>query len=149
MKKLSKILTWIALIIGVISLIFMCMMWMEGDEAIKASEDLQSSTIVPLFVITWILFAITVIAIVFFVVRTWVKYPKTLMGSLVYIVGFVAVIAIAYALADNTPTLLSNGKSSTETDSLIADFGIWATYILGTITIISVVFGGFLKSLKK
>ena len=142
-------MTLIALVIGVISLIFMGMIWGQGDEAVKASEDLQNSTIGPLFAITVALIVLAAAAIIFFVLRTWVKYPKTLMGSLVYIVGFVIILAISYALADSTPMTLSNGKLSTETDSLIADFGIWSSYILGTIVIISVVFGGFLKSLKK
>ena len=149
MKKLSKILTWIALAVGVVALILVGMMWGQGDDAIAASQELQNSTIAPLFAITWALFGIAAGAIVFFVLRTWVKNPKSLLVALPYIIGFIVVLGVAYLLTDSNPTLLSNGKYSTESDSFIADYGIWVTYILGAITVLCVAFGGFLKSLKK
>lgn len=149
MKKLSKILTWAALAVGLIAFILVAMLWGQGDDVIAASAEAQATTIDPLFAITWALAAIAVVAIVFFVLRTWVKNPKSLISALPFIIGFAVILGVAYALTDSNPMVLSNGKLSTESDSFLADFGIWTTYILGAVTVLCVVFGGFLKSLKK
>ena len=70
------------------------------------------------------------------------------MGSLVYIGGFVLVVLIGYLLMDNSPVMLSKGDFSSAADAGLADFGLWVTYILSGITILAVVFGGFLKAIK-
>lgn len=148
MKKLSKVLTMIALIIGIVSMIFIFMLWGKGDEVLKTDVAAQDMTIEPLFAITYVLFAISVAIIIFFVIRMWIKNPKEFMGSLVYIGGFVLVILIGYLLMDNSPVMLSKGDYSSVADAGLADFGLWVTYILSGITILAVVFGGFLKALK-
>ena len=139
MKKLSKVLTMIALIIGIVSMIFIFMMWGKGDDVIKTDVAAQGMTIEPLFTITYALFVISVATIIFFVIRMWVKNPKEFMGSLVY---------IGYLLMDNSPVMLSKGDFSSAADAGLADFGLWVTYILSGITILAVVFGGFLKAIK-
>ena len=148
MKKLSKVLTMIALIIGLVSMIFIFMMWGKGDDVIKTDVAAQGMTIEPLFTITYALFVISVATIIFFVIRMWVKNPKEFMGSLVYIGGFVLVVLIGYLLMDNSPVMLSKGDFSSAADAGLADFGLWVTYILSGITILAVVFGGFLKAIK-
>lgn len=148
MKKLSKVLTMIALIIGIVSMIFIFMLWGKGDEVLKTDVAAQDMTIEPLFAITYVLFAISVAIIIFFVIRMWIKNPKEFVGSLVYIGGFVLVILIGYLLMDNSPVMLSKGDYSSVADAGLADFGLWVTYILSGITILAVVFGGFLKALK-
>ena len=44
MKKLSKVLTMIALIIGIVSMIFIFMMWGKGDDVIKTDVAAQGMT---------------------------------------------------------------------------------------------------------
>ena len=71
----------IALIIGIVSMIFIFMMWGKGDDVIKTDVAAQGMTIEPLFTITYALFVISVATIIFFVIRMWVKNPKEFMGS--------------------------------------------------------------------
>ena len=116
----------IALIIGIVSMIFIFMMWGKGDDVIKTDVAAQGMTIEPLFTITYALFVISVATIIFFVIRMWVKNPKEFMGSLVYIGGFVLVVLIGYLLMDNSPVMLSKGDFSSAADAGLADFGLSA-----------------------
>ena len=147
MKKLSKIMTTIALIIGAIALVFVGIMWAKGDAAIVANtENVHSYTLEPLFIMTYALMGISCISIIGFVIYNWIKNPQSLLSSLIYIGAFVLIILVGFLLKDSTPVVLSGGKVSTAADASLADFGIIVTYILGGLAVLAVIVGGIYKS---
>ena len=56
---------------------------------------------------------------------------------------------VCYLSLDAAGSLTQVGHDfSSAADAGLADFGLWVTYILSGITILAVVFGGFLKAIK-
>lgn len=145
MKKLSKTLTIVALLIGLVCLIITAFMWAEGSEGINASPALQALTLEPLFAITYILLAIAMLAVVFFSVYNWATNPKSFAKILPALGAFVLVLGISYFMADATPVVLSGGKISTEVQASVTDFCLYVAYIVGGLSVISVIAGGVIK----
>lgn len=149
MKKLSKIMTMIALIIGAVALVFVGIMWSKGDGAIEANaENVQLYTLEPLFIMTYALMGLAGAAIIGFVIYNWIKNPQSLLSSLIYIGAFVLIILVGFLLKDSTPVVLSGGKISSSADASLSDFGIIVAYITGGLAILSVIVGGIYKSLR-
>jgi len=149
-SSLSKILSIVSGVIGIIAVYFLIRIIMEGDDPITESVDLQNSLVSPYITFATYVLIITAILAVVFSIINMVKHPKLLVRSLIS-VGFLAVIlVIAYMMASDAAVLDVSGNVLKDGEagpvSKWVSTGIWYSVILGGIAIVAI-FGGFLKSL--
>ena len=77
-SKISKILSIVTGLIGLIAVYFLMMIIMEGDDAVKESVDLQNSLVSPYISFAKIVLYITTILAVVFSLWNLVKNPQLL-----------------------------------------------------------------------
>lgn len=149
-KNLSRILTIITAVIGVVAFYFFIRIMGEGKEAIENSAELQSSLISP-----YINFAVIVLAItaIFAVLGSFVgiiKHPRRIKSILISLVALAVIFFLAYSIAsdaavyDVSGNVLKDGEAGTT--SKLVSTGIWFSVILGGAGVILFIFD-FLKSL--
>ncbi len=148
-SSLSKILSIVSGVIGVVAVYFLVRIIMEGDDPIIESVDLQNGLVSPYITFaTYILYITAIIAVVFSIINL-IKHPKLLIRSLIS-VGFLAVLLIiSYSLASDAAVLDVSGNvlkdGAAGPVSKWVSTGIWYSVILGGIAILTIAWG-FLKS---
>ena len=149
-SKISKILSIITGLIGLVAIYFLMMIIMEGDDAVKESVDLQNSLVSPYISFAKIILYITAILAVVFSLWNLVKNPQLLKKSLISLVALGILLALAYGMADGGETLNTAGNVVKEGEagatSKWVSTGIWYSVILGAVGLL-IIFGGFIKSL--
>lgn len=95
----------------------------------------------------FILCAITAVVFPIIFLATNIKKAK---GAIIGVVGLLVVLGLSYVLADSTiPTFMgSEDFHISETVSKNVGVGLWAMYILGGITVLSLIFSPILKLFK-
>ncbi len=150
--KLSKILTIIAGVLGVISVIFFIRVIGAGDEALQNDADLQGSIVSPFVNYAVVLLYATGIITVVFSVLTLVKQPEKLKKTLFSVGALVVVVILAYATAGSSEVYDSSGiKVLAQAGSSVSKWVsalINTTFILGLVGIVFVALD-FVKSLVK
>ena len=123
---------------------------MEGDDVVKESVDVQNSLVSPYITFAiWIL-AITAILAIVFSIWNLIKHPQLLKQTLISLVALGALLALAYALADDSAVtnvsgnVLKDGEAGSV--SKWVSTGIWYTMILGAIALLGIL-ADFVKSL--
>jgi len=149
-SKVSKILSIVTGLIGLVALYFLMMIIMEGDDAVKESVDLQNSLVSPYISFAKIILYITAILAVGFSILNLVKNPQLLKKSLISLIALGILLAIAYAMADDGETLNAAGNVVEDGEagatSKWVSTGIWYSVILGGVGLL-IIFGGFVKSI--
>jgi len=148
--KLSRILSIITGLISLVAVYFLIRIIMEGDVVVKESVDLQNSLVSPYILFAkWIL-AITAILAVGFSIWNLLKHPQALKKTLLSLVIFGVLLAMAYMLASDAAVLNVSGNIVKDGEagavSKWVSTGIWYTLILGGIAMLTIL-AGFVKSL--
>lgn len=148
--KLSKILSTVTGLIGLVAVYFLVRIIMEGDDVVKESVDVQNSLVSPYITFAvWIL-AITAILAVVFSLINMVKHPKLLKQTLISLVALGVVLAVSYMLASDAAVTSVSGNVVKDGEagpiSKWVSTGIWYTLILGGIALLGVLVD-FVKSL--
>jgi hypothetical protein len=149
-SSLSKILSVVSGVIGIVAVYFLVRIIMEGDDPITESVDLQNSLVSPyISFATYILIITAILAVVFSIINM-IKHPKLLVRSLISIGILAVLVVISYSMASDAAVLDVSGNVLKEGAagpvSKWVSTGIWFSVILGGIAILSI-FAGFLKSL--
>jgi hypothetical protein len=146
MYKIVKIVLAVIGLIGVI-------LWFQlpsGD--VPATEAIESGSMNFMFMITYLLMAIAVIASLAFSLIHLFANPKSLKKSLYVIVGFLIVVAISYALATGTDVSIEEmaGRGIATTESTIKRIGMGLNmfFILTIIAVGAMIWGGLRKMSK-
>jgi len=149
-SKLSKILSIVSGVIGIISIFFLVRIIMAGDEAVKESLDLQNSLVSPFVSFAKIILIVTTIIAVVFSVWNLIQHPKLLKKTLISVVALTVLLAISYAIADDSATLNASGNvledGEAGSTSKWVSTGIWYSLILGFVALLGVL-ADFVKSL--
>ena len=150
-KKLSKILTLVAGLIGLIGFFFFVRILMEGDDAIKVDADLQNSILSPFISFSIFLLIVTAVIAVAFSAVNLVKHPTVLKRTLMGLGVMAVFLVIAYTLADDGAVMslgkvLKDGEAGSV--SKWVSTGINFSAILGIIGF-GAFFVDFVKSLVK
>ena len=149
-SKISKILSIVTGLIGLIAVYFLMMIIMEGDDAVKESVDLQNSLVSPYISFAKIVLYITTILAVVFSLWNLVKNPQLLKKTLLSLVVLGILLALAYSLSDDSETVNAAGNVAKDGEagavSKWVGTGIWYSVILGAVGIL-IIFGGFIKSI--
>ncbi len=148
--KLSKILSVVTGLIGLVAVFFLIRIIMEGDDVVKESVDIQNSLVSPYITFAkWVL-VITALLAVVFSIWNLIKHPQLLKRTLISLVFLGVLLAIAYMFASDAAVtnvsgnILKDGEAGPV--SKWVSTGIWYTMILGGIAILGIL-AGFVKSL--
>ena len=137
---LHKILKIVGLILSLVGVYFLAMIIMKGDDAI-----IESGTGIDGFLFTaYVMFALVVGAVLIFGLKA--LFTGNIKNTLIILGAFIAVIAISYGLAGNTPMVLKDGDMLSESGSKWVGAGLYTFYILAVIAIGAMVVSGFKRA---
>jgi len=136
-SKVSKILSLVSGLIGLIAVYFLVRIIMEGDDAVKESLDLQNSLVSPFVQFAKIILIITTIVAVVFSLWNLVRQPKLLKKTLVSLAALAVLLLIAYMMSSDEATTNMSGNiikdGEAGSTSKWVSTGIWYSMILGAI----------------
>ena len=151
-KNLSKILTLVAGLIGLIAFYFFIRIVMVGDDTLENDAAAQASIISPFISFAkFVLISTGLIAVVFSLLNL-VKHPQVLKRSLMGVGALLVLLFVAYFMAsdaevtDSVGRVLEDGEAGSI--SKWVSTGINFSAILGVIGLTFFVFD-FTKSLAK
>ena len=137
---LHKILKIVGLVISLIGVYFLAMIIMKGDDAI-----IESGAGIDGFLYTaYVILALVLLSVVVFGFKGLLS--GNIKNTLIILGAFVVIIAISYALADNTPMVLKDGEMLSESGSKWVGAGLYTFYLLGAIAIVSMIVSGFKRA---
>ena len=151
-KNLSRILTLVAGLIGLIGFVFFIRIVMAGDEAIENDAAIQASIVSPFVYFARIVLIGTAVIAVVFSIGNLIKNPQVLKRSLIA-VGILGVLLVAAysaasgeAVTDSVGKVLEDGEAGSVSKwvSTLINY----SFILGTIGLVFFVVD-FVRSLVK
>jgi len=136
-SKVSKILSLVSGLIGLIAIYFLVRIIMEGDDAVKESLDLQNSLVSPFVQFAKVILIITTVVAVVFSLWNLVRQPKLLKKTLVSLAALAVLLLISYMMASDEATTNMSGNiikdGEAGSTSKWVSTGIWYSMILGAI----------------
>ena len=136
-SKVSKILSLISGLIGLIAIYFLVRIIMEGDDAVKESLDLQNSLVSPFVQFAKVILIITTVIAVVFSLWNLVRQPKLLKKTLVSLAALAVLLLISYMMASDEATRNMSGNIIKDGEAVSTSkwvsTGIWYSMILGAI----------------
>ena len=136
-SKVSKILSLISGLIGLIAIYFLVRIIMEGDDAVKESLDLQNSLVSPFVSFAKVILIITTVIAVVFSLWNLVRQPKLLKKTLISLAGLGFLLFISYVMASDAAVTNASGNiikdGEAGSTSKWVSTGIWYSMILGGI----------------
>jgi len=136
-SKVSKILSLVSGLIGLIAIYFLVRIIMEGDDAVKESLDLQNSLVSPFVQFAKVILLITTVVAVVFSLWNLVRQPKLLKKTLVSLAALAVLLLISYMMASDEATTNMSGNiikdGEAGSTSKWVSTGIWYSMILGAI----------------
>jgi hypothetical protein len=108
-STVSKILSLVSGLIGLIAIYFLVRIIMEGDDAVKESLDLQNSLVSPFVSFARIILIITAIIAIVFSLWNLIRQPKLLKKSLISLAAMAVLLIIAYGLASDAAVTNATG----------------------------------------
>ena len=137
----------------VIGLIGAALWFMLPEREMPAAEAAQSGAINGMFIITYILLGIAVVASLLFTLKNLFANPKSLKKTLMVIGGFLLVVAIAYVLASGTDVsieeMASRGIETSESTIKKIGMGLNVFFILTLVAVALMVLPGIKKLFSK
>jgi hypothetical protein len=155
---LHKALKYLVLLLSLIAMGFFFYTLALGDEAIELNTGgSQAVTVSPLIFLAYVTLALTVVIVLFFVLKGLFTNPAALKKAGIS-VGLLVVVALIsyYALADDSVIdingrviELEDGELLTAGTSRWIGASLYMFYILGIVAIGTVVWAGVSKQLKR
>jgi Na+/H+ antiporter NhaD/arsenite permease-like protein len=149
-SKLSKILSIVSGVIGIVAVYFLLRIIMAGDDSVKESLELQNSLVSPFVSFAKIILIITAIIAVVFSVLNLIKHPQLLKKTLISLAALGILLIFAYVMADDGETLNTSGivlkDGEAGSTSKWVSTGIWYSLILGGVGLLGVLWD-FVKSI--
>ncbi|MCF6180408.1 hypothetical protein [Lutibacter sp.] len=151
-KKLSKILTLITGVFGLIGIYYFIRIVMAGDDSIKSDVALQNSILSPFITYSLILLVLVAVVSVVFSLLNLFKNPEILKKTLIGVAFFAVLLVIGYstassgAVTNNLGNIIKDGEAGVVSKwvSTLINF----SFYLGVIGLVLFLYD-FLKSLVK
>ncbi|WP_066317528.1 MULTISPECIES: hypothetical protein [Aquimarina] len=156
--KISKILSYVVMAIGIIGAILWYVMsssisdLMDQNGVSEARElplELASPSVDPLYSLTLIIFVVTIIATLIAVFSTLAKNPAGLKNAAIGIVAFLIIVGIGFALATGVETPMKDGEVLSASGSKWVGTGLYAFYVLAAVAVGLMFFSGIKKLIGK
>ncbi|MDJ0645998.1 MAG: hypothetical protein QNJ57_08470 [Flavobacteriaceae bacterium] len=151
-SKLSRILTIVAAVIGLLGAFFLVRIMMAGSDEVQNSADLQNSIVSPFIAFTQVVLFIAAAAAILFSVWNLIKHPQALKKTLMMLVVLGVILLIAYftasdaAVTDITGNIIKNGEAGSTSKWVSALINFTGFLGLGGIILIGLgVVRGMLK----
>ena len=136
-STVSKILSLVSGLIGLIAIYFLTRIIMEGDDAVKESLELQNSLVSPFVSFARIILIITAVIAIVFSLWNLIRQPKLLKKSLISLGVMAVFLIIAYGMASDAAVTNASGNIIKDGDagpvSKWVSTGIIYSMILGGI----------------
>ncbi|ADF54845.1 MAG: hypothetical protein CMP12_17615 [Zunongwangia sp.] len=140
---LHKILKYVALVIGVLGLIFLGRILAAGDDAIEASADVQSSVLEPMMWISYLVLAVVIALVAIFVIAG--LFRGNIKNTIIGIVSFAVVVLVSYLVTTGTQVTTREGDIISAGTVHWVGAGLVCFYILAALAILAMVFSGVKK----
>lgn len=140
---LHKILKYVALVLGLIGIVFLVRILLADDGSIVASADAQESLVTPFLWLAYFILLITLVLVAFFVVKG--LFRGDIKTTLISIGAFALVIVIAYVLTDGTEVQLKDGGTLSASASHWVSAGLGMFYILAAVAVGAMLISGVKK----
>ena len=148
--NIQTIVKIISAVFGLLGAIFLFRIIGAGDEEIKMAASMGDfGTVSPLVSLAIAILSITVIVTVLFSLLSLASSPEKLKKSLVFIGCFLLITGIAYAISSGVETPMKDGEMLSVSGSRWVETGLRMFYILATLAVLSMVFSGAKKILKR
>jgi hypothetical protein len=148
--NIQTIVKIISAVLGLLGAIFLFRIIGAGDEEIKMAASMGDfGTVSPLVSLAIAILSITVIVTVLFSLLSLASSPEKLKKSLVFIGCFLLITGIAYAISSGVETPMKDGEMLSASGSRWVETGLRMFYILATLAVLSMVFSGAKKILKR
>ncbi len=140
---LHKILKYVALVLGLIGIVFLVRILLADDGSIVASADVQESLITPFLWLAYFILLIVLVLVAFFVIKG--LFSGDIKTTLISIGAFALVIVIAYVLTDGTEVQLKDGGILSASASHWVSAGLGMFYILAAVAVGAMLISGVKK----
>jgi len=148
--NIQTIVKIISAVFGLLGAIFLFRIIGVGDEEIKMAASMGDfGTVTPLVSLAIAILSIAVIVTVLFSLLSLASSPEKLKKSLVFIGCFLLITGIAYAISSGVETPMKDGEMLSVSGSRWVETGLRMFYILATLAVLSMVFSGAKKILKR
>ena len=148
--NIQTIVKIISAVFGLLGAIFLFRIIGVGDEEIKMAASMGDfGTVTPLVSLAIAILSITVIVTVLFSLLSLASSSEKLKKSLVFIGCFLLITGIAYAISSGVETPMKDGEMLSVSGSRWVETGLRMFYILATLAVLSMVFSGAKKILKR
>ncbi|MBA6151681.1 hypothetical protein [Gelidibacter maritimus] len=131
--NLHRILKIVAGLLGLAGIIFLVMVISKGDTAIQsAAADGDSAVLDPMLYVTYVIFALTILLVLIFVLQNLFTNTGSLKSTLIGVGAFAGVLIISYILSSGSDAgdYFYNGVPATEGEAHMVGAGLVAFYIL-------------------
>jgi len=147
--NIQKITTIVALVLGVLGLIFQVLILSKGDDAIEMNSLAGDfSAVTPMITLAIIILAVVVLITVASSLAALASNPAKLKKALISIAAFAAVVLISYLFSEGVETPRKDGDVLSAFGSRLVGTGLRTFYILAVIAIGSMLFSGVKRFFK-
>jgi len=148
--NIQTIVKIISAVFGLLGVVFLFRIIGVGDEEIKMAASMGDYGVVsPLVSLAIAILFVTIAVTVVFSLINLASSPQKLKKSLLFIVCFIVVIGLAFAISSGVETPLKDGKILSASGSRWVEAGIRMFYILAASAIGSMMFFGGKKLINK
>ena len=148
--NIQTIVKIISAVFGLLGVVFLFRIIGVGDEEIKMAASMGDYGVVsPLVSVAIAILFVTVAVTVVFSLINLASSPQKLKKSLLFIVCFIVVIGLAFAISSGVETPLKDGNILSASGSRWVEAGIRMFYILAVLAIGSMMFFGGKKLINK
>jgi len=148
--NIQTIVKIISAIFGLLGVVFLFRIIGVGDEEIKMAASMGDYGVVsPLVSVAIAILFVTVAVTVVFSLINLASSPQKLKKALLFIVCFIVVIGLAFAISSGVETPLKDGEILSASGSRWVEAGIRMFYILAVLAIGSMMFFGGKKLINK
>jgi len=148
--NIQTIVKIISAVFGLLGVVFLFRIIGVGDEEIKMAASVGDYGVVsPLVSVAIAILFVTIAITVVFSLINLASSPQKLKKSLLFIVCFIVVIGLAFAISSGVETPLKDGEILSASGSRWVEAGIRMFYILAALAIGSMMFFGGKKLINK
>lgn len=148
--NIQTIVKIISAVFGLLGVVFLFRIIGVGDEEIKMAASMGDYGVVsPLVSVAIAILFVTIAVTVVFSLINLASSPQKLKKSLLFIVCFIVVIGLAFAISSGVETPLKDGEILSASGSRWVEAGIRMFYILAALAIGSMMFFGGKKLINK
>ncbi|MGB3591781.1 MAG: hypothetical protein WBA16_08890 [Nonlabens sp.] len=150
-----KIIKYLVLLLALVTAGYFIYTISMGDDVIETSGDAQGSTVVPLMYLAYIMLALIILAVLVFVFVGLFSSAAVLKKSLISVGLLIGIVLLAYfGFADgsdaaNNAIELDDGEFLTVDNSKLIGAALYTFYIMAILAVLSIVWSGVTKLIKK